>query len=335
MELILSMSKNLPESVVTAFGGNALKENGPDGNNIEAQDRAMGKAAQCIAAIRQKAKKILVVHGNGPQVGWMLSRSEIAAAEPHNMAPVHLRNAVAGSQSAIGSSMARALVNADSSLRGRVAMLGTQIMVDENDPAFQNPTKPIGDFMNRATAEIRISESGWIVREQNDGPKGRLFRRVVPSPEPIGIEEIDVIKLLMDGGFVTIAVGGGGIPFILKENGEIVWVDAVIDKDAAAALAAILLKVKLLAIFTAEEGIYDPDDFKRKQNGNSSVKPKPQITVAELDQMIRTLPTGSMGPKAAALMRFANETQQAAWVGPLDDGYGKLTNSGGTWVVPS
>lgn len=327
------MIRSLPESAVLAFGGNALKEEGKGGNTIEAQERAIGRAAQCISAVRSLVRDVLVVHGNGPQVGWMVRRSEIA--EQHGMHPVHLRNAGASSQGAIGTSMAREVANVNPALAGRVVEVGTQVQVDQNDPAFQNPSKPIGDFMDVERADAMRREYGWVVQERSDGPEGRPFRRVVASPEPVRIEEIDAIKLLVDGGFVTICVGGGGVPFILKEDGKIVWVDAVIDKDAAAALAAILLKIKLLAIFTAEEGIYYPGDFQRKKKGDTSVKPIPRITVQDLAQMETELPGGSMGPKAKALRKFAQETGNEAWVGPLDGGFQALRNGGGTMVVPA
>ena len=328
------MNKSLPESVVLAFGGNALKEEGPGGNTIEAQERAMQKAAQSIAAVRGQVDKVVVVHGNGPQVGWMVRRSEIAAQSPYNMHPVHLRNAGASSQGAIGTSMAKEVVNEDPSLEGMVVEVGTQVQVDPNDPAFQNPSKPIGDFMDGDRADAMVKEYGWVVQERKDGPAGRPFRRVVASPEPVGIAEIGAIKLLVKNKFVTICVGGGGVPFILKPDGTKEWVDAVIDKDLAAALAAVLLKTKLLAIFTAADGIYSPDDFKRKRDGDNSVKPIPRITIADLAQMEAALPGGSMGPKAKALRQFTEKTQRESWVGPLDGGFDALTNGKGTTVVP-
>ena len=325
----------LPDSIALAYGGNALKGKGPDGKTIEAQEKAMTRAAQSIAAIRQVVSKILVVHGNGPQVGWMGKRSDIAMKKPHNMHPVHLRNAGASSQGAIGTSMAKQVVNEYTSLHGKVMEVGTQVRVDEKDQAFENPTKPVGDFMNREESEEMKTLYGWEIQERTDGPEGKPFRRVVPSPEPIGIEEIKGIELLINNEIVTICVGGGGVPFILKPDGTIVWVDAVIDKDAAAALAAILLEIKMLAIFTAEDGIYEPGDFKKKQRGDTSVKPIPEITAAALAQMDADLPDGSMGPKAKAVGDFVSKTENTAWVGPLDDGYEALTEGRGTTIVPS
>jgi len=325
----------LPDSITLAYGGNALKGKGPDGNTVEAQENAMTRAAESIAAIRQLVSQILVVHGNGPQVGWMDLRSNIAMKNPHNMHPVPLRNSVASSQGAIGTSMAKLVVNVDPSLHGKVVEVGTQVRVDENDEAFKNPAKPVGDFMDRDEAKKMETMYGWDIEERIDGPKGRPFRRVVPSPEPVGIEEINGIELLINNEIITICVGGGGVPFILKPDGSIVWVDAVIDKDAAAALASILLEIKMLAIFTAEDGIYEPGDFKQKQRGNTSVKPIPEITAAELAQMDADLPGGSMGPKAAAVRRFVDETENTAWVGPLDGGYEALTEGRGTTIVPS
>ena len=327
----------LPESAVLAFGGNALKGNGnkPESRTIIAQERAMAKAAKVITEVRKFVEKILVVHGNGPQAGWMLKRTEIAAKAPHNMHEVPLSNIVASSQGPIGLGMAKKIVNVDPRLREKVIEIGTQVQVDKNDPAFQNPSKPVGSFMTKEEATRKRDEDNWVIAECSDGPTGKPFRRVVPSPEPIAIEEISAIKLLIDNKIITICVGGGGVPFILKEDGSIEWVDAVIDKDKAAALAAIILEIKLLAIFTAQEGIYDPKDFNRKHNGDNSVKPIPTISTKDLQQIIPELPSGSMKPKAQALHKFAEETQNKAWIGPLDGGYEALTEGRGTNIIPS
>lgn len=327
------MSRKLPESIVLAYGGNALKEEGPGGTTIEAQERAMYVAAQSIAAVRAQVEKVFVVHGNGPQVGWMVRRSEIA--EEQGMHPVHLRNAVASSQGAIGTSMARQVGNVDRRLRGRVVEVGTQVQVNENDPAFKNPTKPIGDFMAGEKAIEMVERYGWVVKERTDGPEGRPYRRVVASPEPVDIVEIPAIGALIRNGFVTVGCGGGGVPYFFRKDGTIEWVDAVIDKDAAAALAGILLQTKMLAIFTAEDGIYAPEDFQKKRRGDNSVRPIPKLTAGQLEQMVADLPAGSMGPKAEALRRFSVSTQKESWVGPLDGGYEALTGGGGTLIVPA
>lgn len=188
--------------------------------------------------------------------------------------------------------------------------------------------------MDKETAGRMVAEHEWTVKELTGGQEGKPFRRVVPSPEPIGIEEIQTIRILLDNEMVTIGVGGGGIPFILKANGEIVWVDAVIDKDAATALAAIILEIKFLAIFTAEEGLYTPEDFARKGRKDNSVRPIEVVTVAEARQMLSEMEAGSMGPKLKALADYTEKTQNESWVGPLDDGFNALKGEKGTFVVP-
>jgi len=327
----MSLSEHLPDSAVLAFGGNALKENGKGGNTIEAQRRAMRRAAEIIVAIRQLIEKIGVTHGNGPQVGWLMQQAELAMTQ--GFPPLPLSCAVAQTQASIGANMGNQIVGVDSSLRGKVSVVTTQVRVDANDPDFENPSKPIGDFMSAKVAQEMREKYGWIIQERQDGQNGKPFRRVVASPEPKEIEEIQSIQTLVNGKIITICVGGGGIPFILKGDGTMEWIDAVIDKDLASAVAAAALHFKLLAIFTAEQGIYDPDDFKRKQAGDNSVKPIPLITVADLQQMEEYLPSGSMGPKARALRRFA-ETGGTAWVGPLENGFEALTKGKGTTVVP-
>ncbi|OGJ42998.1 hypothetical protein A3B60_02680 [Candidatus Peregrinibacteria bacterium RIFCSPLOWO2_01_FULL_39_12] len=327
------MNGRIPESMTLAYGGNALKEGWPDGNTIEAQERAMTKAAKSIVAIRAWVNKVVVVHGNGPQVGWMAQRSDIALE--HGMHPVHLRNLVASSQGAIGTSMVRQVVNVSPSLRGKVVEVGTQVQVDENDPAFKNPSKPIGDFMTKARADEMRDKYGWVIMERNDSPdKEKPYRRMVASPEPVDIAEISTIRLLVNNEIVTVCCGGGGVPYILKKDGTIEWVDAVIDKDLAAALAGILLQTRMLTIFTASDGIYTPEDFQRKRDGDLSAKPVPRLTVKELEQMSADLPAGSMGPKAEALRRFTATTGNVSWVGPLDRGFEALTTGGGTKIVP-
>jgi carbamate kinase len=232
--------------------------------------------------------------------------------------------------------MVRQVVNVSPSLRGKVAEVGTQVQVDENDPAFKNPSKPIGDFMTKAKADEMGDKYGWVIMERNDSPdKEKPYRRIVASPEPVDIAEISAIKVLVNNGIVTVCCGGGGVPFILKKDGTIEWVDAVIDKDSVAALAAVLLQTSMLAIFTASEGIYTPGDFQRKRDGDLSAKPVPRLTVKELEQSLKDLPAGSMGPKAEALRRFSAATGNVSWVGPLDRGFEALTNGGGTTIVPA
>jgi carbamate kinase len=321
--------RRLPNSILQAYGGNALKESGENGNTVEAQERAMAKAAKVICSVSKQVKETLVVHGNGPQVGWMLRRAEIALPVLH---PVPLRNVVAASQGPIGVTIARQVANCDSSLRGRVVEVGTQVRVDRDDPAFANPQKPIGNWMTEKVAEFKSLQEGWDVKNCVDGPPKTPWRRVVPSPEPLEIAEIESIRLLMQSGIIPICVGGGGVPYVVNEKGQMQWVDAVIDKDKAAALAAMELEMEMLAIFTGQVGIYDPDDFNKLIRGDSSVAPRTNMTVQELRDIIPYLPAGSMGPKAEAVARFVEKTGNPGWIGPLENGFEALTEGGGTIV---
>ena len=327
------MKGRIPESITLAYGGNALKGEGESGNTIEAQEHAMHKAAKSIVAIREWVRQVVVVHGNGPQVGWMSMRSDIALER--GMHPVHLRNLVASSQGAIGTGMVRQAINVSPSLSGKIVEVGTQVLVSGDDPAFKNPSKPIGDFMTKERADELSARYGWVIMERNDSlDKGKPYRRMVASPEPIDIAEISVIRILVNSEIVTVCCGGGGVPFILRD-GKIEWVDGVIDKDLAAALAGVLLQTKMLAIFTASDGIYTSGDFQKKRDGDNSVRPIPRMTTKELEQMATDLPAGSMGPKAEALRRFTFATGNVSWVGPLDGGFEALTNGKGTTIVPA
>lgn len=290
----------------------------------------MGLAAKVISSISQKVKRTLVVHGNGPQVGWMLRRAEIALK--HNMHPVPLGNIVAASQGAIGASLATQVVNADLALDRWIVEVGTHVLVDKNDIAFFDPTKPIGNFMHKEEAEKRMHEDQWVVKQCAGGPDGKEWRRVVPSPEPLEIAEIDSIQTLIRNQIIPICVGGGGIPYVVDDDGKRKWVEAVIDKDKAAALAALELGMDMLTIFTGTEGIYDPDDFKRKCRGDSSVRVRETITPQELREMIPSLPAGSMRPKAEACARFTEKSGNPSWIGPLHSGFEALTEGGGTIV---
>lgn len=289
----------------------------------------MAMAARVICAVRDRVESTLVVHGNGPQVGWMLRRAEMAEPVLH---PVPLSNLVANSQAAIGMTLARRVMNHDPSLTGLVVEVGTQVRVASDDPAFTDPQKPVGSFMTPVEASQRAHRDGWEVRRCAGGPEGREWRRVVPSPEPLEILEIESIRLLMENGMLPICVGGGGVPYVENEKGDMEWVDAVIDKDKAAALAARELRMEMLAIFTGQVGIYDPDDFERLRRGDKSVKPRARMNVQELREMIPYLPAGSMRPKAEAAARFVEATRYPSWIGPLEGGFEALAGDGGTVI---
>jgi carbamate kinase len=234
---------------VVAVGGNSLikeksRQTIPD--QYEAANESMGHIATMIEA----GWDVVITHGNGPQVGFILRRAEMALHELH---PVPLDYCGADTQGAIGYMFQRSLHNEFKrrAISKQATTVVTQVLVDRNDPAFVNPSKPIGSFMEEEIALQRRDEEGWVVVEDS----GRGWRRVVPSPLPIQIIERDAIKSLIDEGFVVIGVGGGGIPVVEDHEGDLVGVEAVIDKDFASALLATSIKADLLLISTAVEKV--------------------------------------------------------------------------------
>ena len=221
--------------VIVAIGGNSLvRDNGRD--SVQDQYEAVQETAVNIADMVQEGFNVVVTHGNGPQVGFGLRRSEIAN-EIAGMPDVPLVNCVADTQGGIGYQIQQALTN-EFTKRGinkKVATIITQVEVDINDPNFQNPTKPVGSFFTLEQAEeMKMEHPDWIFMEDS----GRGYRRVVPSPKPIDIVEKEAIKSLVDAGYVVIAAGGGGIPVIKTRENEYLGVDAVIDKDFATSLVS-------------------------------------------------------------------------------------------------
>ena len=279
---------------VIAIGGNSLI---PDAQHQTVQDQyqAAGETDEHIASLIEDGWDVAVTHGNGPQVGFILRRSELASNELHE---VPLDYCGADTQGAIGYMLQQNLVN-DFRARGidkNVATVVTQVEVDANDPAFANPSKPIGSFMDEAEANSRREDDGWDVVED----AGRGWRRVVASPQPLRIVEIDVIRQLLDAGNVVIGVGGGGIPVITKENGDLEGVAAVIDKDLASALLANEVGADLLLISTAVEQC-------ALHFGTPEEQPVEHLTVAECRQYLDEgthFAEGSMAPKIRAVMQY-------------------------------
>lgn len=233
---------------VVAIGGNSLIK---DKRRQSVHDQYMAAKETChyIVALIKAGWHVVIVHGNGPQVGFILRRSELAAHELHE---VPLDVCGADAQGAIGYALQQNLQNEFHRLQldKRAATIVTQVEVAANDPAFQNPSKPIGSFMDMAQAEHRRKQ-GWDVVED----AGRGWRRVVASPTPVRIVEEPVIKKLIDDGVIVIAVGGGGIPVVANAEGDLVGVAAVIDKDLAAALLATRIGADLFLITTEVEKV--------------------------------------------------------------------------------
>jgi carbamate kinase len=281
-------------TTVVALGGNALTRENERGTAAE-QLANLRRALPELAPLFEEPR-VVVTHGNGPQVGNELLRQERAADEAP---PLPLWLAVAQTQAEIG-----VLVAAE--LRGLidrpVACVVTHVRVDEDDPAFGEPTKPIGPFYSQAQAERLERERGWTIVSD----AGRGYRRVVPSPRPLEIVELEPIETLLEAHALVIACGGGGVPVVARD-GQLRGVDAVIDKDWASALLAIVLGAERLVILTAADAVYR--DF-----GGPAQEALPVLDAAAAVALLPELPEGSMRPKVEASAAFVKETGGEALV---------------------
>jgi carbamate kinase len=282
--------------VIVAIGGNSLvRENGRD--SVQDQYEAVCETAVNIADMVAEGFNVVVTHGNGPQVGFGLRRSEIAN-EVAGMPVVPLVNCGADTQGGIGYQIQQALTNefARRGINKKVATVITQVEVSADDPNFISPTKPVGSVFTLEQAEkMKVEHPDWIFIEDS----GRGYRRVVPSPQPIDIVEKDAIKTLINAGFVVIAVGGGGIPVVKKENNTYEGIDAVIDKDFATSLLAEQVHAETLIITTGVSRVCI--NF-----GKPNQKALEKITVKETKQYVleNHFPPGSMLPKIEASLSF-------------------------------
>jgi carbamate kinase len=309
-------------TAVVAVGGNALildKQH----EDVASQVSAVEETCKHIADMIERGWNVIVTHGNGPQVGFILRRNELASHEVHTT-PLDVIGA--DTQGAIGYMIARALDN-EFSRRGvkrSTAAVVTQVLVDRNDSGFKNPTKGIGGFTTKENAE-KFEAEGWMVKED----AGRGWRRMIASPIPLKIIELDAIKTLIANGFVVVGVGGGGIPVIEDERGQLKGVFAVIDKDRASALLAAEMKVDVLLISTAVEKV--------AINFN---KPNQQwldkMTLSEAKKLYAEghFLSGSMGPKIEAIIAFleANPNGKGLITDPPNIA-NALDGKTGTWIV--
>jgi carbamate kinase len=316
------MTDNTPRTAVVAVGGNALildKQH----EDVASQVSAVEETCKHIADMIERGWNVIVTHGNGPQVGFILRRNELASHEVHTT-PLDVIGA--DTQGAIGYMIARALDN-EFSRRGvkrSTAAVVSQVLVDRNDPGFKNPTKGIGGFTTKENAE-KFEAEGWMVQED----AGRGWRRMIASPIPLKIIELDAIKTLIANDFIVVGVGGGGIPVIEDERGQLKGVFAVIDKDRASALLAAEMKVDLLLISTAVEKV--------AINFN---KPNQQwldkMTLSEAKKLYAEghFLSGSMGPKIEAIIAFleANPNGKGLITDPPNIA-NALDGKTGTWIV--
>jgi len=308
---------------VVAVGGNALIKD-KNHQTVPDQYQAAAETMKHIANMIVDGWDVVVTHGNGPQVGFILRRSELASHELHE---VPLDYCGADTQGAIGYMFQQALHN-EFRLRGinkQAATVVTQTIVDRNDPAFENPTKPIGSFMDEAAAKEKIAKEGWTMVED----AGRGWRRVVPSPIPQTIVEADAIRSLIDHGFVVVAVGGGGIPVIQLENGSLTGVEAVIDKDFGSAILASMINTDLFLISTAVEKVainFNKPDQKWLDT----------MTVAEARKYLAEgqFAKGSMQPKIEAILKFMDKGGKKALITDPEHIKDALEGKTGTWILP-
>jgi carbamate kinase len=294
--------------IVAALGGNALLRRG-EPLEAELQRANVKKAAAALAAVAESCE-LIVTHGNGPQIGLLA----LQAAALKGVQPYPLDVLGAESEGMIGYLLEQELRNA---VPGRdVATLLTEVVVDPADAAFSQPTKPIGSIYTEEDARRLAAECGWRI-----APDGAGFRRVVASPEPLQILQISTIRLLIDAGVLLVCTGGGGIPVAIV-NGVLRGVEAVIDKDLAAARLAEEIHANMLLLLTDVRGVYE--DVKRPDSIIAQAHP------TELRSM--HLPAGSMGPKAEAACRFVERTGGRAAIGALEDAAALVTGATGTQV---
>ena len=278
--------------VLVAVGGNALIRGGQKGTAQEQFENAVRTAAAVVRLIRV-GYRVVLTHGNGPQVGAQLIRSESAAAHAYRLP---LDCCVAATQGEVGYVLQYAMwqMMQAEGLNTPVVSLVTQVLVDPHDPAFHHPTKPIGPSYTREVAERYRDLFAWVIAEDS----AHRFRRVVPSPEPVAIVEIDAIRACVDRGLVVIAAGGGGVP-VFNDHDITKGVEAVVDKDHTSAILARQLEVDMFAIATEAGCVYR--DF-----GKASQLPLSRLTISECRKYLSDgeFPEGSMGPKITAAMKY-------------------------------
>jgi carbamate kinase len=307
--------------VLIAVGGNALIRSGQKGTAQEQFQNAVDTAAVVVALIGA-GYRVVLTHGNGPQVGAALVRSELAAAHAYRMP---LDCCVASTQGEIGYVLQYALWQAlqAQGLETPVVSLVTQVLVDKNDPAFARPTKPIGPFYTRDEADRYRDLFNWDIVEDSS----RGFRRVVASPEPRGIVELEAIRACVDRGLVVIAGGGGGVP-VFNDHDISKGVEAVIDKDHTSAILASQLGADFFAIDTDEEMVC-------LNYAKPSQRKIPLITVGECRRYLAEgqFPEGSMGPKIRAAMIFLERGSGEALITDSGHLFEAVSGRGGTHIV--
>lgn len=306
---------------VVAVGGNSLISD-KNHRTVPDQYNCVVETSNHMISLIEKGYEVVLTHGNGPQVGFILLRSDIARNHIHQ---VPLDSCVADTQGAIGYNFQMALTNLfkKKGINKLAATIITQVVVDENDPAFKNPSKPIGPFLEEADAKERQEKYGWTIMED----AGRGWRRTVASPKPKEIVEFDVIKKLIDNKMVVMAVGGGGIPVVRDKNGDLKGVAAVIDKDFASGLLAEKLNADLFIISTAVDKVY-------LNFGKENQKAIDKMNVAEAKKYIKDgqFAKGSMLPKIEAAISFLEAGGKEVLITDPEHMYEALEEKNGTRI---
>lgn len=310
-----------PALLVVALGGNALIRRGEPGS-IEVQRRNLERAAAALRPLIADGRRLVLTHGNGPQVGFLALEAEAAAA---TVPPPPLDVLGAESQGQIGylleSALREELRRAGDARE--VATLLTQTLVAADDPAFGRPTKPVGPVYDEATARRLAALRGWAVAADGAG-----WRRVVPSPAPLGIVEAATIRALVERRVLVVAAGGGGIPVVAAPDGGLRGVEGVVDKDLAAVALAVAVGAGMLVLLTDVAAV-------ERDHGTPHARPIERLTVREARALLASgrLPAGSMAPKVEACVRFLEAGGTAAAIGSLEAAAAVADGTAGTRVV--
>ena len=307
--------------IVVALGGNAILSTDP---TAQAQQEALRQTAKYLVNFIENGDDLIITHGNGPQVGNLLLQNIAADSEKNPAFP--LDSLVAMTEGSIGFWLQNAMQNEllERGIEKEVASVVTQVVVDKNDQAFANPTKPIGPFYTEEEAKAEMEKSNASFKED----AGRGWRKVVPSPKPVGIKEAKSIQNLIDAGHIVIAAGGGGVPVIKENDGKLTGVEAVIDKDFASQKLAEMVGADLFVVLTGVDYVF--------VNFNKPNQEKlEKVTYAELEQYIaeEQFAPGSMLPKVQATMNFVkNAPESKAVITSLENLQALIENGSGTVV---
>jgi carbamate kinase len=314
----------MTKTIVIALGGNAIK-NAEEAGTAQEQLQNIRVACGHIVDIIRCGYSVIITHGNGPQAGNLLIQQEdsrgIVPAQPMDIVG-------AMTEGQIGYMLQQSLANAlrIAKLKMPVATILTQVTVDENDPEFQNPSKPVGPFYEESEIDRLVHEKGYIVRKVKPTGK-KTYRRVVPSPEPIFMIEEDTIKRLVRAGHVVIAAGGGGIPVFVKKDGDLEGVEAIVDKDLAGEKLAEVVSADILLILTDVEKV-------KLHYGKPNERTLDRMTLKEAERYLQEghFLTGSMGPKIVACLRFLRSGGEKAIIASTEKAVEALEGRTGTLV---